>query len=76
MTNELRDRGTEAEFVHADVRYETEFKHMVEFAVQRFGRLDIAVSNAGVGQLGPIVEQRPGTYAAMFDTYVLGTSSR
>jgi NAD(P)-dependent dehydrogenase (short-subunit alcohol dehydrogenase family) len=42
--------------------------------VQRFGRVDIAVNNAGVeGALGPITEQTPDAYTATFETNVLGT---
>ena len=38
-----------------------------------FGRLDVAVNNAGTeGYVGPITDQTAGTYAATFDTNVLG----
>jgi NAD(P)-dependent dehydrogenase (short-subunit alcohol dehydrogenase family) len=70
----LRDMGAEAEFVRADVRHEDEVRHLVEQAVTRFGRLDIAVNNAGTeGKPGPVTEQTADSYAAMFDTNVLGT---
>jgi NAD(P)-dependent dehydrogenase (short-subunit alcohol dehydrogenase family) len=47
---------------------------MVERTVARFGRLDVAVNNAGTeGALGPVTEQTPAAYAATFDTNVLGT---
>jgi NAD(P)-dependent dehydrogenase (short-subunit alcohol dehydrogenase family) len=36
--------------------------------------LDVAVNNAGTeGKPGPVTEQTPDSYAAMFDTNVLGT---
>jgi len=39
-----------------------------------FGRLDVAVNNAGTeGHPGPVTEQTPESYAAVFDTNVLGT---
>ena len=41
--------------------------------VARFGRLDVAVNNAGTeGQVGPITDQTAESYAATFDTNVLG----
>jgi NAD(P)-dependent dehydrogenase (short-subunit alcohol dehydrogenase family) len=58
LAAELRGLGAEAEFVKADVRHEEEVKNLVEITVKRFGRLDIAVNNAGTeGKPGPIVEQ-------------------
>jgi NAD(P)-dependent dehydrogenase (short-subunit alcohol dehydrogenase family) len=73
LVAELRRLGAEAEFIRADVRHEEEVKDLVEKTVKRFGRLDIAVNNAGTeGKPGPIVEQSAETYAATFDTNVLG----
>jgi NAD(P)-dependent dehydrogenase (short-subunit alcohol dehydrogenase family) len=70
---ELRKLGAEAEFIHADVRQEDDVRRMVDQTVQRFGRLDVAVNNAGTeGKKGPITEQSPESYAATFDTNVLG----
>ncbi|HVZ70143.1 MAG TPA: glucose 1-dehydrogenase [Rhizomicrobium sp.] len=73
LARELRERGAETEFVRADVRYDNEVHALVDAAVARFGRLDAAVNNAGTeGVIGPFVEQTPETYAATFDTNVLG----
>jgi NAD(P)-dependent dehydrogenase (short-subunit alcohol dehydrogenase family) len=74
LLKELRDAGAEAEFVRADVRDEDEVRHLVDRTVARFGRLDIAVNNAGTeGQPGPLTEQTADAYRAIFDTNVLGT---
>jgi NAD(P)-dependent dehydrogenase (short-subunit alcohol dehydrogenase family) len=74
LAAELRDLGTEAEFVRADVRHEDDVRQLVDRTVARFGRLDVAVNNAGTeGQPGPVTEQSAETYAATFDTNVLGT---
>jgi NAD(P)-dependent dehydrogenase (short-subunit alcohol dehydrogenase family) len=71
---ELRGLGVEAAFIAADVRHEDEVRRLVDQAVARFGRLDVAVNNAGTeGTPGPVTGQTPETYAAMFDTNVLGT---
>jgi NAD(P)-dependent dehydrogenase (short-subunit alcohol dehydrogenase family) len=71
---ELRGLGAEAFFVGADVRDEDAVRNLVDQAVARFGSLDVAVNNAGTeGRPGPIVEQTSESYAATFDTNVLGT---
>jgi NAD(P)-dependent dehydrogenase (short-subunit alcohol dehydrogenase family) len=71
---ELRGLGTEAEFIRADVRHEDDVRRLVDQAVARFGRLDVAVNNAGTeGTPGPVTEFTAEGYAAMFDTNVLGT---
>ena len=73
LATELRDLGAEAEFVRADVRREGDVRNLVDQAVARFDRIDVAVNNAGIeGQTGPIVEETPENYSATFDTNVLG----
>jgi NAD(P)-dependent dehydrogenase (short-subunit alcohol dehydrogenase family) len=74
LVAELRAAGAEAEFVRADVRHEDDVRALVDATVERFGRLDIAVNTAGTeGKPGPAVEQTAESYAATFDTNVLGT---
>src|SRR5271163_863752 len=74
LVAELRALGAEAEFVRADVRREDDVRNLVDKTVARFGRLDVAVNNAGTeGQPGPLTEQSAETYAATFETNVLGT---
>ena len=71
---QLRQLGAEAVFIRADVRLDDEVRTLVDEAVARFGRIDVAVNNAGTeGQPGLIVNQTADSYAATFDTNVLGT---
>ena len=73
LAEELRKLGAEAEFIRADVRHEDEVRHLVDQTVTRFGRLDIAVNNAGTeGTPGPLTEATVESYADTFETNVLG----
>ncbi|MEU9154655.1 SDR family NAD(P)-dependent oxidoreductase [Streptomyces sp. NPDC054770] len=73
LVEELRGLGSWAEFINADVRNEDEVRAMVDETVTRFGRLDVAVNNAGTeGRPSPITDQSAQTYNATFDTNVLG----
>ena len=70
----LRSLGSEAAFILADVRHEDDVRNLVEQTVAGFGRLDVAVNNAGTeGKPGPLTEQTSDSYAGMFETNVLGT---
>jgi NAD(P)-dependent dehydrogenase (short-subunit alcohol dehydrogenase family) len=74
LAAEIREKGGEAEYVHADVRREQEVRNLVDKTVERYGRLDVAVNAAGTeGAPGPVTEQTAESYAATFDTNVLGT---
>jgi len=74
LVSELGKLGAEAEFVQSDVRHEDDVRSLVDKTVARFGRLDIAVNSAGTeGKPGALTEQSAESYAATFDTNVLGT---
>jgi NAD(P)-dependent dehydrogenase (short-subunit alcohol dehydrogenase family) len=74
LAAELRALGAEVGFIKADVRHEDEVRALVDQTIERFGRLDAAVNNAGTeGHPGPVTEQTADSYAATFDTNVLGT---
>jgi NAD(P)-dependent dehydrogenase (short-subunit alcohol dehydrogenase family) len=71
---ELLALGAKTAFIRADVREENEVRNLIDKTVARFGRLDVAVNNAGTeGKPGPVTEQTAESYAATFDTNVLGT---
>jgi NADP-dependent 3-hydroxy acid dehydrogenase YdfG len=56
-----------------DVRDRTAVSAAVNEVVERFGRLDVVVANAGVGAYGPFVELNPERLEAMIDVNLKGT---
>src|SRR5213594_1767352 len=68
LVAELRALGAEAEFVRADVRREDDVRNLVDKTIAGFGRLDVAVNNAGTeGQPGPLTEQSAETVVARIE---------
>ena len=73
LVAELEAIGADTIFVRTDVRKDEDVRDLVDQTVKRFGRLDIAVNNAGTeGLKGLVTEQTAESYAATFDTNVLG----
>jgi NAD(P)-dependent dehydrogenase (short-subunit alcohol dehydrogenase family) len=69
----IEEAGGEAVFVHADVTREADVARLVDQALERFGRLDIAFNNAGLlGPLGATTDQTLETYEQIFDANVKG----
>jgi NAD(P)-dependent dehydrogenase (short-subunit alcohol dehydrogenase family) len=74
LAAELSGRGGEVVFVGADVRHEDEVQNLVDETLRRFGRLDVAVNNAGAdGEMVPFAGVTQEGYAQVFDTNVFGT---
>jgi NAD(P)-dependent dehydrogenase (short-subunit alcohol dehydrogenase family) len=73
LVAKLQGLGAEAIFVRTDVRKDEDVRNLVDQTIKRFGRLDIAVNNAGTeGSRGLVTEQTAESYADTFDTNVLG----
>lgn len=73
LVRTLESMGTEALFCLTDVRVEADLINMVEQTIKRFGRLDVAVNNAGIeGELAMIVDQTAAGVKNVFDTNIFG----
>jgi short-subunit dehydrogenase len=69
--DELRAAGAEVTTVACDVTDEATPQLLIDTAVQRYGRLDILVSNAGVIQVGPVQAAQIGHYEMAMNTMAL-----
>ncbi len=73
LVEELRQQGVQAEYKHADVCKEADVQSLVEFTLEKFGRLDVAVNNAGTeGHMGTLIDTDEANYQSIFNTNVLG----
>jgi short-subunit dehydrogenase len=69
--DELRATGAEVTTVACDVTDEATPQLLIDTAVQRYGRLDILVSNAGVIQVGPVQAAQIAHYELAMNTMAL-----
>ena len=53
---EIRSAGGEAAFIRADVEYEDQIAAMIQFAIDRFGGLNVLMNNAYWSKNGNVVE--------------------
>ncbi len=53
IAQSIIDEGHDAQFVKTDVSREGDVQHVVEATIERFGRLDVVVNNAGLGANHP-----------------------
>jgi len=64
--------GADVVTVATDVTHRADLDRLVQTAVDRFGRLDVLVNNAGISDLGPIADGDVERWSAMIDVNVNG----
>ena len=74
LAAEIEASGGEATFVRTDVSVSSDVERMVEHTVERFGRLDFAVNNAGIeGELQGITEFSEELWNRVLNINLTGT---
>jgi NAD(P)-dependent dehydrogenase (short-subunit alcohol dehydrogenase family) len=73
--DDLRAKGCEAIFVHCDVARAESVQAMMDAVVRRFGRLDIAVNNAGIYRAGADSEYPIALWQQVVDVNLTGAWS-
>ena len=73
LASELNDAGGQAAYRVTDVTRRTDQEALVEHAVERFGRLDAIVNNAGIAPISRLDALRVEDWDAMIDVNLRGT---
>src|SRR5574338_405413 len=72
VVRQIQKIGSDAAFIRTDIGNDAEVKAMVNFTIEKFGRLNIAFNNAGVEWKGPLEQATEAEYRRVFDTNVWG----
>lgn len=73
VTSLIGELGADrAVFLPSDVTSKRDMRALVDLAVERFGRLDVAINNAALEAKGPLVDFSEESYEQVFDTNVKG----
>ncbi|WP_371530591.1 SDR family oxidoreductase [Streptomyces sp. NBC_01283] len=72
LSARIEQAGGEAAWVRTDVTRSADLNGLVELARDRFGRLDVLVSNAGVGPISPLDDLRVADWERMIDVNLKG----
>jgi 3-oxoacyl-[acyl-carrier protein] reductase len=73
VVQKIQEGGGEAFALAADVCRRDEAEMLVDEAIDRFGRLDIVVNNAGIWKGSPIDEMSNGEWTEMLSVNLTGT---
>ena len=73
VIDEPAKSGGEAFFEKVDVTSKTQVEAMIQTVVDRFGRLDVMINNAGIGDIAPMIEVEEDRYDRQMDVNTKGT---
>jgi NADP-dependent 3-hydroxy acid dehydrogenase YdfG len=72
LVDEIGLQGGEAVYAVTDVTRRDDLSALVLLACERYGRLDVLLSNAGVGPISPLADLRVNEWERMIDVNIRG----
>lgn len=72
LAAQIRAAGGRANALTVDVTHAEDLQRLVDTAVSEHGRLDVLISNAGIGPISPMTARRRGDWDAMIDVNLRG----
>ena len=73
VKNEIEKNGVRCEFVKADVSDFEQCESMVKDTIEKFGRIDVLVNNAGITRDGLIMRMKKEDFESVIDINLTGT---
>ncbi|RDI40927.1 SDR family oxidoreductase [Falsibacillus pallidus] len=72
LANRIETAGGKAAYAAADVRHSKDLSGLVQLALEKFGKLDVLVNNAGFMPMSPLDDLRIEEWEAMIDINIKG----
>lgn len=72
LCEEIASNGGDACYRVTDVKQRDDLSRLVQLAIERYGKLDVLISNAGVAPVSPLDDLRVEDWESMLDVNVKG----
>lgn len=72
LCDELRFNGAEVDYLATDVTRRADTQQLADFALEKYGRIDVMINNAGIMPLSPMSSLKVDEWDLMLDVNVRG----